>query len=100
VFGWGNRETDRTREDAVALFRRGKRTGKPGEWFYCLEHRKVEEGPECPAKDRLGPYPSRAEATHAMEIASERNQEWEADPRWRDSEPEPEREREGEADHD
>ncbi len=30
----------------MALFK--KRTaGKPGEWYYCLEHKKVEEGPEC-----------------------------------------------------
>ena len=41
----------------MALFK--KRTvGKPGEWYYCLEHGTVEEGPECPAKDRFGPYAS------------------------------------------
>ncbi|HZG02374.1 MAG TPA: hypothetical protein VE546_02150 [Streptomyces sp.] len=65
----------------MALFKRRK-TGRPGEWFYCLEHRKVEEGPECPAKDRMGPYPSRAEAERAMETARERNLQWENDPRW------------------
>ncbi len=27
--------------------------GKPGEWYYCLEHQKVEEGPDCPGKDRF-----------------------------------------------
>ncbi|CAM5708759.1 SPOR domain-containing protein OS=Streptomyces tendae OX=1932 GN=GUR47_11150 PE=4 SV=1 [Streptomyces tendae] len=28
----------------MALFK--KRTvGKPGEWYYCLEHQKVEQGP-------------------------------------------------------
>jgi len=65
----------------MALFK--KRTaGKAGEWYYCLEHKKVEEGPECPAKDRMGPYTSREEATHAMDIARERNLEWENDPRW------------------
>ncbi len=64
----------------MALFK--KRTvGKPGEWFYCLEHKKVEEGPpECPAKDRFGPYASRQEAQHAMETAQERNLEWDTDP--------------------
>ena len=60
--------------------------GKPGEWYYCLKHRKVEEGPECPAKNRLGPYPTPVEAEHAMEIAAERNQEWDTDPRWHDPE--------------
>ncbi|WP_093654944.1 hypothetical protein [Streptomyces radiopugnans] len=67
----------------MALFKR-KATGKPGEWFYCLEHHEVEEGPECPAKDRMGPYTSRTEAEHAMETARERNVQWENDPRWSD----------------
>ncbi|KDN85942.1 hypothetical protein [Kitasatospora cheerisanensis] len=69
-------------------FGRSKPTGKPGEWFYCLKHGKVEEGPECPAKDRLGPYGSREEAAHALETAAERNEEWREDPRWNDSPPE------------
>lgn len=63
-----------------------KRTvGKPGEWYYCLEHKKVEEGPECPGKDRFGPYASREEAQHAMDTAAERNLEWDTDPRWHDA---------------
>ncbi|MDX3075355.1 hypothetical protein ACIP98_20445 [Streptomyces sp. NPDC088354] len=69
----------------MAPFRRVRKpAGKPGEWFYCIEHRKVEEGPECPAKDRMGPYPSRADAERAMETAAERNLQWENDPRWKD----------------
>jgi hypothetical protein len=69
--------------DAMALFK--KRTaGKPGEWFYCLEHKKVEEGPDCPAKDRFGPYASPEEARHAMDRARERDLEWETDPKWHD----------------
>ena len=68
----------------MALFK--KRTvGKPGEWYYCLEHKKVEEGPDCPGKDRFGPYVSREEATRAMALAAERNLEWDTDPRWHDS---------------
>jgi hypothetical protein len=65
----------------MALFRK-KAAGRPGEWFYCLEHGKVEEGPECPGKDRMGPYGSRQEAAAAMETARERNVQWENDPRW------------------
>ncbi|MBD0688758.1 hypothetical protein [Streptomyces sp. CBMA123] len=61
-----------------------KPTGKPGEWFYCIKHGKVEEGPECPAKDRLGPYASPEEAAQALRIADERNREWRNDPRWSD----------------
>jgi hypothetical protein len=69
----------------MPLFRRSRKpVGKPGEWFYCIQHGKVEEGPECPAKDRLGPYPSRADAGRAMEISAERNEDWETDPRWHD----------------
>ncbi|WMX47378.1 hypothetical protein [Streptomyces roseicoloratus] len=67
----------------MALFKR-RTAGKPGEWFYCLEHKKVEEGPECPAKNRFGPYGSREEAARAMDTAKERNLEWETDPRWHD----------------
>jgi hypothetical protein len=67
----------------MALFKR-KTGGKPGEWYYCIQHGKVEEGPECPAKDRMGPYGTAAEASRAMEKAGERNAEWENDPRWQD----------------
>ncbi|GGX17290.1 hypothetical protein [Streptomyces noursei] len=67
----------------MALFKR-RTVGKPGEWFYCLEHRTVEEGPQCRAADRFGPYATREEAAHAMETARERNLEWETDPRWHD----------------
>jgi hypothetical protein len=71
----------------MALFKRThKPAGKPGEWFYCLEHKKVEEGPECPAKDRLGPYPTPQDAARAFEGVEERNEEWETDPRWRNDE--------------
>ena len=67
----------------MALFKRTT-TGKPGEWFYRLKHQKVEEGPECPAKDRLGPYDNREDAAHAIDIARERNVKWQNDPRWKD----------------
>ncbi|RKT04419.1 hypothetical protein BX286_2370 [Streptomyces sp. 3211.6] len=77
----------------MALFKK-RQVGKPGEWFYCLVHKKVEEGPECPAKDRFGPYSSREEAAHAMETAQERNLEWQNDPKWND------KTREGEGDED
>ncbi|MCH0539067.1 hypothetical protein I3F58_05750 [Streptomyces sp. MUM 203J] len=68
----------------MALFRR-RAAGKPGEWYYCLEHEKVEEGPECPAKNRLGPYGTAGEASHALELARERTVQWESDPHWTDT---------------
>lgn len=68
----------------MALFKR-KTVSKPGEWYYCLRHKKVEEGPECPGKDRLGPYATPAEAARAIETVHERNEDWDNDPRWNDS---------------
>jgi len=48
-------------------------------WWFCLKHHTVEddEGP-CPGKDRLGPYPTREAAAHALETVQERNKEWDA----------------------
>ncbi|WP_327291388.1 hypothetical protein [Streptomyces sp. NBC_01198] len=68
----------------MAVFRVKKPAGKPGEWFYCIEHKRAEEGPDCPSKNRFGPYPTKAAAEHAMETAAERNLEWDTDPRWDD----------------
>ncbi len=50
-------------------------------WWYCLKHKTVEQEAGCPAKDRLGPYASKEDAEHAIEIARRRNEEWEAQDR-------------------
>jgi len=63
---------------------RPKPQGKEGEWYFCLKHHKVEEGPECPARNRMGPYATPEEAGRALERAAERNEEWDNDPRWND----------------
>ncbi|WP_067490529.1 hypothetical protein [Actinomadura hibisca] len=49
-----------------------------GDWWFCLTHMKVEHGPGCPNKDRMGPYRSQADASNALELARERNQAWRA----------------------
>jgi hypothetical protein len=50
------------------------------EYWFCVRHHTVEHGDEmCPAIDRLGPYPSRAEAQQALEKAEARNREWDAE---------------------
>ncbi len=54
---------------------------EPQRWWYCLRHKTVEPEAGCPAKDRLGPYASREEAEHAIEIAQRRNEEWDAQDR-------------------
>lgn len=70
----------------MALFRRSSQDtqGKDGQWYYCLRHRTVEEGMQCPATDRLGPYATRQDAERALATAQERDEEWRNDPRWRD----------------
>jgi len=57
-----------------------------GDWYYCLKHRTVEQGLQCPQRHRLGPYPSKEAAERALETASDRNAEWDEDPRWNDGE--------------
>ena len=53
-----------------------------GDWYYCLKHKTVEEGMVCPARNRLGPYPTEADAARALEISRERNESWDKDARW------------------
>ena len=47
-------------------------------WWYCLRHNRVEPDDGCPGKNRLGPYPTREAAEHALDTVHERNEEWEA----------------------
>jgi len=54
------------------------------EYWFCLKHHTVEGVDGCPNKDRLGPYPTREEAAHALEKAAERTQAWDEDPAWND----------------
>ncbi|NGO70809.1 hypothetical protein [Streptomyces boncukensis] len=68
----------------MVLFRRKRRLiGKPGDFFYNVETGEVEEGPQSPGKNRMGPYATREEAERALATASERTSEWESDPKWR-----------------
>ncbi len=36
------------------------------DFWWCLTHARVEEGPGCPNKERLGPYPGREQAAGAL----------------------------------
>ncbi|CAI9400015.1 MULTISPECIES: hypothetical protein [Aestuariimicrobium] len=56
------------------------------QYYYCLVHKTVEVAEGCKAEDRLGPYPSRAEAQQALAHVAERNEAWDNDPRWNDDE--------------
>ena len=53
-------------------------------FYYCLVHSSVEERTGCKASDRLGPYPTREEAEHALEKVQQRNEAWDNDPAWND----------------
>lgn len=54
------------------------------DYWFCLKHHAVEGTLGCPNKDRLGPYPSEAEAAQALEKAAERTEAWDEDPDWND----------------
>ena len=47
-----------------------------GDWYWCLRHHAVEPFEGCRAEDRLGPYPTRDEAAHALQKVQERNEKW------------------------
>lgn len=53
------------------------------EFWYCLNHHRVEPTEGCAYKDRLGPYPDRETAARALEIAAERTRQADAyDEEW------------------
>jgi len=54
------------------------------EWYYNVDTGKVEPYEGAKASKRLGPYKSPEEAARALEIAQERNEAWDNDPKWND----------------
>lgn len=54
------------------------------EYWFCLKHHAVESHDGCRNQDRLGPYPTAAEASRALEKVEERNEAWDNDPTWND----------------
>jgi len=50
------------------------------QWYYQLLNGKVTQDP---GPDRLGPYDTKEEAEHALELARKRNEQWEeGDDEW------------------
>ena len=45
-------------------------------YYYNLVTGKVEHGPVSGWIERIGPYPTYDAAAHALQIARERNEEW------------------------
>ncbi len=54
------------------------------EYYWCLRHGDVEEGPTtCRADDRMGPYATAEAAREWRDTVSARDAEWQADDeRW------------------
>jgi hypothetical protein len=55
-----------------------------GHYWFCLKHHTVEGDEGCRNADRLGPYATADEASHALEKVQERNEQWDSDPNWND----------------
>ena len=51
------------------------------QFYYNLTTGAVEEGPQSPGTELMGPYATRAEAERALETAATRNQEWDEEDR-------------------
>lgn len=56
----------------------------PEEWYYCVEHDRVEPKLGCRVVNRLGPYPTRQQAARALEKVERRNEAWDEDEAWND----------------
>ncbi|MEV6285103.1 hypothetical protein [Kribbella sp. NPDC051770] len=54
------------------------------EWYYNTTTGEVEPYQGAKSADRLGPYSSREEAARALEIAKEKSEAWDNDPKWND----------------
>ena len=58
-----------------------------GKFWFCVKDHRVETGEDiCPPIDRLGPYATHEEAERALTKAAERNEEWDNDPKWNETE--------------
>jgi hypothetical protein len=45
-------------------------------YWWCLDHRRVEEEDGCAHAKRLGPFETPEEASHAIEHAAQRSKDW------------------------
>ncbi|WP_456843951.1 SPOR domain-containing protein [Cellulomonas sp. P5_C6] len=50
-----------------------------GDYWFNTETHEVEEGRQSDWTKLMGPYATRDEATHALEKARKRNQDWDAE---------------------
>lgn len=50
-----------------------------GEYWYCMEHRRVEKYEDTDSTNRIGPFPSEEAAAHALETIHEREKAYDAE---------------------
>ena len=48
-------------------------------YWWCTDHKTVEGDSGCRAEVRLGPYPTREAAEHALQSVQERNEKLDAE---------------------
>lgn len=54
------------------------------DFYFNLDTHQVEEGPQSPGNELMGPYATREEAERALATAARRNEQWdEDDAAWR-----------------
>ncbi len=56
----------------------------PAQYWWCLDHQRVEPDEGCANSVRLGPFSEYAEAERALELAQKRTEAWDNDETWSD----------------
>ena len=46
------------------------------QWWFNEKTQAVEQGPQSPQRDRIGPFASREEAQHALDRIKANNERW------------------------
>ena len=59
-------------------------TSSENSFWYRLRDGVVEQGPQSPGAERMGPYATREEAQRALETAAARTEAWDEEDRRRD----------------
>lgn len=54
-------------------------------YWFCLNHMAVEPDSGCAHAERLGPYPTQADASQALARAKARSEAWDNDRNWNDN---------------
>ncbi|ROQ06063.1 MULTISPECIES: SPOR domain-containing protein [unclassified Curtobacterium] len=49
------------------------------QWWFNDKTGQVEQGPQSPQRDRIGPFDTREEAQHALDRIAANNEKWDAE---------------------